>query len=104
MVDNSPQEDAGLRVVDNPDEERFEAYVGGELAGFAEYQLAQRLFVFTHTEVEDRFEGRGVGSAIARAALEDVRDTGTRQVLPLCPFIKEWIDKHPDYQDLLASS
>jgi predicted GNAT family acetyltransferase len=100
MVDNSPQEDAGLRVVDNPDEERFEAYVDGELAGFAEYQLAQRLFVFTHTEVEDRFEGQGIGSALARAALDDVRRRGIK-ALPLCPFVKTWIDKHPDYRDLV---
>ncbi|HET8561870.1 MAG TPA: GNAT family N-acetyltransferase, partial [Marmoricola sp.] len=63
MADTSS---SSVRIIDNPDEERFEAYVDGELAGFAEYQLAQRLVVFTHTEVEDRFEGQGIGSALAR--------------------------------------
>ena len=57
--------------------------------------------IFTHTEVEDRFEGQGVGSALARFALDDVRAAGTRKVLPLCPFIKGWIEKHPDYADLV---
>jgi predicted GNAT family acetyltransferase len=84
----------------NPQQSRYEAHIDGELAGFAEYQLTDRLVVFTHTEVDDRFEGRGVGSAVVRYALDDVRTTD-RQVLPLCPFVKGWIGKHPDYQDLL---
>jgi predicted GNAT family acetyltransferase len=84
-----------------PDAHRYEAHLDGELAGFAEYQLTDQLVVFTHTEVDERFEGRGVGSALARFALDDVRATGTRQVLPLCPFIKGWIGKHPDYTDLV---
>jgi predicted GNAT family acetyltransferase len=84
-----------------PDAHRYEAHLDGELAGFAEYQLTDQLVVFTHTEVDDRFEGRGVGSALARFALDDVRAAGSRQVLPLCPFIKAWIGKHPDYTDLV---
>jgi predicted GNAT family acetyltransferase len=58
--------------------------------------------IFTHTQVEDAYEGHGVGSALARFALDDVRASGTRKVLPLCPFIKGWIEKHPDYADLVA--
>ncbi|HEU5045367.1 MAG TPA: GNAT family N-acetyltransferase [Nocardioidaceae bacterium] len=96
MADTSS---SSVRIIDNPDEERFEAYVDGELAGFAEYQLAQRLVVFTHTEVEDRFEGQGIGSALARVGLDEVRSRGLK-ALPLCPFIKSWIDKHPDYREL----
>ncbi|SCQ64531.1 GNAT family N-acetyltransferase [Propionibacterium freudenreichii] len=57
--------------------------------------------MFTHTEVEPNFEGQGVGSKIARFALDDVRDDGSRSVLPLCPFIKGWILRHPDYKDLV---
>lgn len=85
----------------NLEEHRYEGRVGGELAGFAEYQLTDELIVFTHTEVDGRFEGQGVGSAIARAALDDVRREGSRRVLPLCPFIKGWIAKHRDYADLV---
>ena len=85
----------------NPQASRYEAHIDGELAGFAEYQLTHRLIVFTHTEVDDKFEGRGVGSALARFALDDVRADGSRLVLPLCPFIKGWIRKRPEYEDLV---
>jgi predicted GNAT family acetyltransferase len=85
----------------NDDAHRYEAYIDRDLVGFAEYQLTDRLVVFTHTQVEDRCEGMGVGSALARGALDDVRAEGTRKVLPICPFIKAWIGQHPDYQDLV---
>src|SRR5262245_7582277 len=92
---------ADVETRNNPDQQRYEAHVDGELAGFAEYQLTDRLIIFPHTEVDERFEGRGVGSALARFALDDVRAAGTRKVLPLCPFIKAWIGKHPDYVELV---
>lgn len=85
----------------NEPERRYEAHVDGVLAGFAEYQLTDELVVFTHTEVEPSFEGKGVGSALARYALDDVRAAGTRKVLPVCPFIKGWIGHHPDYAGLV---
>lgn len=90
-----------VKTIHNAEAHHYEGWCDGELAGFAEYQLTDRLVVFTHTEVEDRFEGRGVGSAIARFALEDVRDGGTRKVLPLCPFIKGWIEKHEEFVPLV---
>lgn len=85
----------------NPAASRYEARIDGELAGFAEYQMTDKLVVFTHTEVGDAYEGRGIGSALARYALDAVRAEGRHQVLPLCPFIKAWIGKHPDYTDLV---
>ena len=95
---------ADVQVTDNRDELRFEARVDGELAGFAAYELADDLIVFTHTEVDDAYEGQGVGSALARGALDAVRADGTRRVLPRCPFIRGWIEKHPDYQDLVDAT
>lgn len=92
---------ADVETSHNPSAHRYEARLDGELAGFAEYQLTDALVVFTHTEVDERFEGKGVGSALARFALDDVRAQGERRVLPLCPFIKGWIGKHPDYTDLV---
>ena len=91
---------SGVATSHNPDLHRYEARIDGELAGFAEYQLTDELVVFTHTEVDDRFEGQGVGSALARYGLDEVRASG-RRALPLCPFIKGWIDKHPDYADVV---
>jgi predicted GNAT family acetyltransferase len=91
-----------IEVRDEPDESRYAAYVDGELAGYSEYTLdSQRSrIVIEHTEVDDAFEGQGVGSALARGALDDVRRRRLR-VVPSCPFVKAWIERHPDYQDLL---
>ncbi|GAA3951643.1 GNAT family N-acetyltransferase [Actinomadura viridis] len=88
-------------ISDNPGASRYEVRVDGSLAGFAEYRTRPGKIVFTHTEVDGAYEGQGVGSALARGALDDVRAKGLA-VVPLCPFIKGWIDKHPDYQDLVA--
>jgi predicted GNAT family acetyltransferase len=92
---------AEIETVHNTDKHRYEAWIDGVRAGFAEYQLTDELIVFTHTEVDPKFEGQGVGSALARFGLDDVRADGTRRVLPLCPFIKGWIGHHRDYVDLL---
>lgn len=90
-----------VQVTNNEAEKRYEARVGEELAGSAYYDTADDLIVFTHTEVDEAFEGHGVGSALARFALDDVRADGRRKVVPRCPFIKGWIDRHPDYQELV---
>lgn len=87
-------------ITDNAGEGRYEIRVDGGLAGFAEYERRGGAVVFTHTEVDPAFEGKGIGSALARGALDDVRAKGD-PVVPVCPFIKKWIEKHPDYQDLV---
>ncbi|MCW2768133.1 MAG: family N-acetyltransferase [Nocardioides sp.] len=92
-----------LEVSNNTELHRYEARLDGELAGFSAYELKDdSVIIFTHTEVDDAFEGKGVGGAIARFALADVRAAGNRRVVPRCPFIKSWIDKHPEYADLLS--
>lgn len=92
-----------VTVTDAPERKRYEATIDGEPAGFAEYQSTGPLTVFTHTEVDPAYEGRGVGSALARYALDDMREKG-RQVLVVCPFINGWIGKHPEYADLIYHS
>ena len=92
---------ADVQVTRNEAENRWEAQLDGALAGFAQYQLANELVVFTHTEVDPAYEGKGVGGALARAALDEVRAEGTRKVLIVCPFITGWIARHPEYADLL---
>lgn len=90
-----------LVVTDNTASNRFEIHSDGALAGFAEYQLTDELVVFTHTEIDAAYEGKGVGSALAKSSLDLVRADGTRKVLPVCPFIKGWIQRHADYLDLV---
>ena len=93
-----------VEITLNESEHRYEAHVDGELAGFAAFTMQGDQIIFTHTEVDDRFEGQGVGSRLARHALDDVRSRGSLQVVPRCPFIRSWIDKHPEYADLVSGS
>jgi uncharacterized protein len=86
-------------MTDSPGARRYEAHVGGRLAGYATYIRTPDMIAFLHTEVGPEFEGRGVGSTLARHALEEARDRG-QSVLAACPFIAGWIAHHPHHQDL----
>ena len=97
MTDSS-----GPTVTDNASTNRYEARIGEEMAGYAEYGREGDRITFLHTAVEPAFEGKGVGSALARDALDDVRARG-ETVVPQCAFIAAYIDKHPAYADLVAS-
>jgi len=89
-----------IRVVDNPSELRYEAWVGDELAGTIRYTLAPETITMVHTEVAPRFEGEGVGSELVKGALDDTRDRN-RRLRPLCPFVAEYIRRHPEYETLV---
>ena len=90
-------------VRDNPDEERYEATVDGDLAGFTIYRSRPGLIAFIHTEVGEAFEGQGVGSTLVGEALNDARQREL-EVLPFCPFVNSYIQKHPEYLDLVPES
>jgi predicted GNAT family acetyltransferase len=90
-------------VTDNSDQSRFEVFDGDELAGFAEYHRSGDEVAFIHTEIDPRFEGRGLAGLLARTALDTARAQGLA-VLPYCPFIRGWIKKHPEYVDLVPAS
>jgi len=93
-----------IEVSNNTELSRYEAHIDGKLAGFAEYHLRASSIVFTHTEVDDAFEGHGVGGSLVRQSLDEIRAAGVYDVIAICPFYKAWIEKHPDYQDLLHES
>ena len=84
-----------VEVKDNPAEHRYEAWVDGALAGFSEYEPRDGWLVFHHTEVKPEYEGQGVGSKLAKGALDDVRARGLK-LTPTCPFINSWIKRHKD--------
>ncbi|MBB4665194.1 GNAT family N-acetyltransferase [Conexibacter arvalis] len=90
-------------VRDAPEEERFEIRVGDQLAGIAEYRRRGELIAFVHTAVDPRFRGRGLGSSLIVYALDSARDAGL-QVLPFCPFVRGFVDRHHDYLDLVPES
>ena len=87
-------------VVHEPRQTRWEVRVDGRLAGFTEYFVKDDRFVFVHTEIDDEFAGMGLGSLLARGALDEVGSMG-RSLVPLCPFIRSWIGRHPDYEGLV---
>jgi hypothetical protein len=87
-------------VTDNIDQSRFEVRVDGALAGFSEYKLHGDHITFTHTEVDDAYEGEGLGSVLSRHVLDAARDAGLA-VYPACPFIARYIKRHPHYRDLV---
>jgi predicted GNAT family acetyltransferase len=96
----STSTESGVQVSDSPERSRYEASLDGSRVGFAEYRLDGSTIVFTHTEVDDATEGQGVGSALAKAALEDARDRGLR-VVPRCRFIAAFIGRHDEYLELV---
>ena len=89
-----------IQVIDAPERERYELLVDGELAGFAEYRGNGPTRAYTHTEIDDRFEGRGLGSKLVQAVLDDARAKGFH-VLPMCPFVNAYLDRHHEYLDLV---
>jgi len=93
--------DDAITVIDNPLANRYELHVGRELAAFTNYRLAPDRIVFTHTETLDAFKGIGVATHLARAVLDAARARGLR-VVARCPFVANYIDEHPEYQDLVA--
>ena len=89
-------------VVDVPERSRFEVRVDGETAGFTTYHRRPGLIAFMHTEIDPRFEGRGLGSQLVQTALSQARSEGAT-VLPFCPFVRSYIAEHSEYLDLVPS-
>lgn len=91
-----------VEFVDNEEAHQFEVRIDGALAGFVTYRLRPGQIEYLHTEVRDEFEGHGLGSRLAAAALDCARERGL-SVKPTCPFIRDYIQEHATYADLLAS-
>lgn len=89
-------------VRDNPQASRYELFVDGELAGFADYRIHDDVVIFPHTVIAPERRGKGLGDILVEGALEDVRTSG-RRVVASCWFVAEFIDARSQYHDLLAS-
>jgi uncharacterized protein len=89
-------------VVNVPEAHRYELLLGGERIGELAYRQRKHRIAFTHTNVTTAYEGRGFGSRLAEAALEDARRQGLA-VVPLCPFIAWYIEQHPEHRHLIAA-
>ena len=89
-----------LLVRDNPDRHRFEIDLGDGTFAIAEYTLRPGKIMFTHTEVPEAHEGKGIGTTLMRFALDAARERGLK-VIPICPFFAACMRKHAEVQDLL---
>jgi predicted GNAT family acetyltransferase len=87
-------------VDDNPDQSRYELRVDGELVGWSEYRPAGDSVIVAHTEIDPGREGEGLGSVLVRGTLDRIRATG-KTVIPLCQFTASYIQRHPEYVDLV---
>ena len=87
----------------NTQQNRYEAVGNGQVIGFAEFIDRGDRVVMPHTEVDPAHEGEGIGGQIAEFALQDLKSTG-RKVQPSCAFIAGYIQKNPQYLDLVADS
>lgn len=93
--------DDGFRVVDEPDRQRYEGWLGDALVGFVEYRSVRGRRILFHTEVEPAFEGQGIGRRLVTGVLDDIRASGLR-ITVKCPFVNAFLERHPGYRDLLV--
>ncbi|MFL5951748.1 MAG: GNAT family N-acetyltransferase [Gaiellaceae bacterium] len=94
-------ESAQSAVRDNRDELRYELLLDGDVVGELRYGLRADAVALVHTEVEPRFEGRGFGAELVAGALDDLRARGAH-VIPICPFVRAYIRRHPEYKELVV--
>lgn len=90
-----------VTVVQNASEPQYDIVVDGEVAGVAAYEDRDDLRVFTHTTIEEAYEGRGLGKVLVGAALDTERDAG-RKIVAECSYVEGFVQKNPQYADLLA--
>lgn len=89
-----------IEIADDADKQRYAIHSDGKLAGFVTYRLKPGLIELVHTEIGEEFEGRGLGSQLISFALNDARERGLA-VLPFCPFVNDYIQRHRQYVDLV---
>jgi len=82
---------------------RFEIFLDGINAGHTRFHDDAGVRTFVHTQIDPSLEGRGLGGQLIRAALDQTRAAGLR-VIPECPFVKAFIEKHPEYDELVAAA
>ncbi|RRE04466.1 GNAT family N-acetyltransferase [Mycobacteroides abscessus] len=98
-------DESDVTVADTPDNHRFEITADGELAGFTEYLDTSldgtEVRIFFHTEIDEKFGGRGLAGTLVQSALTTSRSTG-RRIVPVCPYVKKFVGKHHEFDDIVT--
>jgi len=84
-----------ISVVKNYELNRFEIYSDGELAGFADLKIENQVISYTHTEIDPKFGGQGLGSQLIREALDEALEQNL-EVAPYCSFVSAYIKKNSE--------
>ena len=93
-----------ISIVKNEELSRFEIYSDGELAGFADFRIENQMISYTHTEIDPRFGGKGLGSKLIKEALDEALEQNL-EVAPYCSFVSAYIKKNSEkYLDLVPKS
>ena len=93
-----------ISVVKNYELNRFEIYSDGELAGFADFKIENQMISYTHTEIDPRFGGQGLGSQLIKEALDEALEQNL-EVAPYCSFVSAYIKKNSEKDlDLVPKS
>ena len=90
-----------LTVEDNPDARRYEARLGSEVVAYIAYHVEPERITLIHTHVEPAFEHQGIASKLVAGALDDIRSRGL-SLLPVCPYVRSYLQRHPEDADLAA--
>ena len=93
-----------ISILKNEELNRFEIYSDGELAGFADFKVSNQMISYTHTEIDPKFGGQGLGSQLIKEALDEALDQSL-EVAPYCSFVSAYIKKNSEnYLDLVPKS
>ncbi|WP_422743655.1 GNAT family N-acetyltransferase [Mycobacterium sp. WMMD1722] len=98
--DSTPDDKTGAPTTVRAEADRFTIAVEGGTVGFAAFNDDGGQRVFTHTEVESEFEGRGLATILVAEALAQTRDAGLR-IVPACALVADYVEKHDEYADIV---
>ena len=101
MTQNATNDTTEVR--DNPAQHRFEIVVDGTVAGISQYRPEGDDLVFTHTKVDDAYEGQGLGSKLMEEALAALRERGVG-VIPECPFVRTYLQRHKELASVVPEA
>ncbi len=99
-LEDGPMHSPAAEVTHNAAARRFEAKVDG-LVCRCDYRMHGNTMMLVHTEVPPQLEGRGLASLLVRAAFEHAKARGM-DVMPVCSYVRTWVQRHPEYSELLT--